>query len=121
MILGQFRRHFHFASKLNPYIKSFEVVHSALHAVTRSFSNITDYALVSLHDYMIQIGGVCDFNMARPTNIIMRYQIDRWTQVGRLLSSRWSHNAILNDDRVFIIGGLEFHRIDPDNSTTFGT
>ena len=96
-------------------------MHFGPQAVTRSFSNITDYALVSLQDHMLQIGGVCDFNMARPTNIIMRYQIDRWTQVGRLLSSRWSHNAILNDDRVFIIGGLEFHRIDPDNSTTFGT
>ena len=64
-----------------------------------------DFALVSLPDNILLFGGFCDNE--RPTNYIMRYKIDQWSQIGKLLTRRWSHNAFLNEDRIFIIGGCD--------------
>ena len=77
---------------------------------------------------MLTIGGNChDWPTARPTNYIMRYEIDQWSQIGKLLTRRLSHNAFLNGDRIFIIGGFDYDELpsETDNTTrpdvTLGT
>ena len=47
------------------------------------------FALVSLKTYILTIGGDFD-NVA--TDIIMRYEIDKWTYVGKLLTKRYAHS-----------------------------
>ena len=62
---------------------------------------------MSLQDKILTFGGYCQNTNMRPTNYIMRYEIDQWSQIGKLLTRRWSHNAFLNEDRIFIIGGYD--------------
>ena len=47
------------------------------------------FALVSLENYILTIGG--DFDDVA-TDIIMRYEIDKWTYVGKLLTKRYAHS-----------------------------
>ena len=83
-------------------------------------SEYIDFALVSLPDYVLTIGGYCNDwpSDSRPTNIIMRYEIDQWSPIGKLLTRRQSHNAYFNGDRVFIIGGYDYNEIRSENDTS---
>ena len=99
------------------------------------------FALVSLENFILLIGGYFD---NEPSDIIMRYEIDNWTYVGRLLTKRFAHSlgvypqmsrhavnvlkpigehpsksAIVIEDRIFVIGGVDFYPqiLDGENST----
>ena len=74
---------------------------------------------MSLPDKILTFGGYCD-NWPTgwlPTNYIMRYEIDQWSQIGKLLTRRWSHNAFLNEDRIFIIGGYDYDEMEITTET----
>ena len=57
----------------------------------------------------------------QPVNVIMRYEIDEWTQIGKLLSSRFFHSAIQNGNTIYIIGGIEVHKVIESDNSTLGT
>lgn len=80
-------------------------------------------AVISIENYAYFIGGRCKYYDRRSdeVNEIMRYEIDRWTQIGRVLTSRRRHSAILNNDKIFIIGGIEYHKIRHGDNSTLGT
>ena len=85
--------------------------------------DVYGFALVSLPDSILTIGGMCPVLSSLPKNYIMRYKIDQWTKIGELISRRRAHNAFQNGDKIFIIGGLDWadwatHRID---NSTWGT
>ena len=75
---------------------------------------------MSLPDYILAIGRNChEWPIgSSPTNFIMRYEIDQWSQIGKLLTRRQSHNAYFNGDRVFIIGGYDYNEIRSENDTS---
>ena len=83
-------------------------------------SSFWDFALVSLPDYILTIGGNCH-DWTEPTNYIMRYEIDRWSQIGRLLTRRKTHNAFLNGDKIFVIGGFDWDESTKTDNSTWGT
>ena len=99
------------------------------------------FALVSLENFILTIGGNVE---NEETDIIMRYEVDKWTYVGRLLTKRFAHrlgvypqmsrhamdvlksidehpsqSAIVFEDRIFVIGGVDSyqHIIHYENST----
>ena len=47
------------------------------------------FALVSLENFILTIGGNVD---NEPSDLIMRYEIDNWTYIGRLLTKRFAHS-----------------------------
>ena len=85
------------------------------------FSDVNNFALVSLPDSILTIGGFCPSLASPRTNYIMRYKIDQWSKIGELLSHRLTHNAILNDDKVFIIGGYDWTESFQSDNSTWGT
>ena len=75
-------------------------------------SDFGGYTTVSINNRVLFIGGFCDISFKGkpgdgPSNWIIRYEIDEWTQIGKLLTSRLTHNAIVNGDRIFVIGGID--------------
>ena len=48
----------------------------------------------------------------------MRYEIDQWSQIGKLLTRRKSHNALFNGDRIVIIGGYDYEFQNENDNTT---
>ena len=76
---------------------------------------------MSLPDSILTIGGYCPSLESPPTNYIMRYKIDQWSKIGQLLSNRLTHNAILNDDKIFIIGGYDWTEAFRSDNSTWGT
>ena len=85
------------------------------------FRRVNNFALVSLPDSIITIGGNCPSLASPTTNHIMRYKIDQWTKIGELLSHRLAHNAIQNDDKIFIIGGFDRTEFTQSDDSTWGT
>ena len=51
----------------------------------------------------------------------MRYEIDQWSQIGKLLTRRQSHNAFFNGDRIFVIGGRDWDEFTKTDNITWGT
>ena len=79
------------------------------------FSDYVGYTTVSINNHVLFIGGFCGGPSEweeRPPNSIIRYEIDEFTQIGKLLSSRFTHNAIVNGDRIFVIGGIDPLAVD---------
>ena len=72
-------------------------------------SDFAGYTTVSINNSVLFIGGFCGKPYKNPedANLIIRYEIDEWTQIGKLLTSRLTHNAIVNGDRIFVIGGID--------------
>ena len=50
------------------------------------------------------IGGYCDGIVS---SLIAKYTIDKWERIGNLQQARRSHRTIENDDRIYIVGGLD--------------
>ena len=61
--------------------------------------------MVSRESSVLIIGGQCDD--FRGSSRIVKYQSnsDTWLQVGNLQSERYGPRAILNGDRIFVVGG----------------
>ena len=48
------------------------------------------------------MGGNCDGNVS---SLIAKYSSNKWDRVGNLQDSRRYHRAIVNDDRIYVVGG----------------
>ena len=51
---------------------------------------------------MLIFGGACN---DYASTLIAKYTNDQWEHVGNLQNSRAWHRAIVNDDRVYVVGG----------------
>ena len=70
--------------------------------IIHEYFSIFRYGLVSLNSSVIIFGGRCD---GSNISSIFKYTIDQWEQIGNLQSTRYGSGAILNGNRIFIIGG----------------
>ena len=41
------------------------------------------------------------------SSLIAKYTIDKWESVGNLQAVRRAHRAIANDDRIYVVGGIQ--------------
>ena len=48
------------------------------------------------------LGGECDFDVS---SRIAKYTSDEWEHVGNLQKNRNVHRAILNGNKIFVVGG----------------
>ena len=63
---------------------------------------ITQYGVVNRVSSVLIIGGTCD---GRDYNLVAKYKLDEWTQVGNLKTNRSRHRAIASGNRIFVVGG----------------
>ena len=93
-ILGQRNLRFPFAAG------NFEI----FEYLNNSFS-IYRYAAVSSGSSVLIIGGGCDGDTGWGSTRIAKYTIDKWELVGNLQKDRFSPRAIVNLDRIVVVGG----------------
>ena len=58
--------------------------------------------MISRESSVLIIGGQCD---SAHTSRIAKYTLDKWTEVGNLQKARYAPRAILNGDRMYVVGG----------------
>ena len=92
---GQLRRHFRFAR-----LREFTTIYRATFRLY-GFS-IHHYGLINRHSSVLIIGGTCDGSTSA---LIAKYTNNKWESVGYLQHPREGHRAILNDDRIYVVGG----------------
>ena len=84
-----------------------------IHTPTFEHFRIYGHSIVSLPKYSLLIGGIgCsgDNAMNKITKLTFPELEDnpiKWNIIGTLLFPRWGHRAMINDGRVFIIGGMK--------------
>ena len=107
------RRKLHF---LSAHLSEFNI---RLHLGWHVFS-IAHYGIISRKSSALIFGGYCD---RASSSLIARYTIDKWERVGYLRHSRYSHRAIANNDRIYVVGGngnqYVFHFKSPINVSSF--
>ena len=91
-ILGRRKLHF-----LSAHLSKFIFVCFRSHVFS-----ISDYGVISRESSVLIIGGVCD---GSAYSSIAKYTIDKWERVGNLQKSRYDHRAIVNEDRIYVVGG----------------
>ena len=78
----------------------------------KKYSSIHAYGVVSLSDSILIIGGRCDsipdfYGVSSST--IAKYKltttVEEWSKVGNLQKPRDYHRAIINGNRIYVIGG----------------
>ena len=80
---------------------------------TKSFNfSIRGYGVVSLTDSILIIGGRCtdmDGNRVDFANIV-KYKVtatvEQWSQIGNLQKPRTYHRALINGNRIYVVGGI---------------
>ena len=70
----------------------------------KTFLSISSYAVVSLASSIMVIGGSCDGN---ESSQVAKYTAssNAWTNAGSLIVARNGHRAVLNGNRIHVIGG----------------
>ena len=72
----------------------------------KKFSSIYYYGIVSLTDSILIISGYCN---SKPSSRIAKYKlsntIEEWSEIGNLQHTRIIHRAIINENRIYIVGG----------------
>ena len=63
---------------------------------------ICNYAIVSRESSVLVIGGTCQ---SVYSTRVAKYTLDQWTEVGNLQKARNGPRAILNGDRMYVVGG----------------
>ena len=63
---------------------------------------ICNYAVVSRESSVLIIGGTCQ---SVYSTRVAKYTLDKWTEVGNLQKARNGPRAILNGDRMYVVGG----------------
>ena len=70
------------------------------------------YGLVSLTDSILIIGGKCDSApdiTGFPSSTIAKYKlsttVEEWSKVGNLQKPRDFHRAMINGNRIYVVGG----------------
>ena len=69
---------------------------------------IRDYSSISIHDFVLIIGGQCQKSTETSDethSIIAKFRNNVWTQVGNLMIPRRYHRSILMNDRIYVVGG----------------
>ena len=64
--------------------------------------SINTYATVTTEDGILIIGG---FNNSKAVAEVARFDGTNWSLVGLLHGARTGHNAAVNADKLFVIGG----------------
>lgn len=59
--------------------------------------------MISRDSSVFIIGGLCD---GLATSRIAKYTGDTWSLAGNLQADRHAHRAIMNGDRVYVVGGF---------------
>ena len=74
---------------------------------SKLYYSISLYATVTTSQGALIIGGYC-FNgqSTGPVATVASYNEDGWKKLDDLQSTRYGHRAIVNVDKVFVIGGL---------------
>ena len=67
--------------------------------------SIYRYAAVSSGSSVLIIGGGCDGDTGLGSTRIAKYTMDKWELVGNLQRDRFSPRAIVNLDKIFVVGG----------------
>ena len=60
--------------------------------------------MVSLESSVLIIGGRCDNTIS---SLIAKYTNDNWEHVGNLQKPRIGHRAIVNENRIYVVGGAD--------------
>lgn len=60
--------------------------------------------MINLESSVMIIGGDCDFTI---TSMIAKYTNNDWEHVGNLQSPREGHRAIVNENRIYVVGGAD--------------
>ena len=67
-----------------------------------SSTQICCYGTVSRESSVLIIGGWID---GSETSLIAKYTVDKWERIGNLQDKRHAHRAIINDNRIYVVGG----------------
>ena len=68
--------------------------------------SIWGYATVTTSQGALIIGGYCEnCQSSGPVATVASYNEDGWKKLDDLQSTRYGHRAIVNGDKVFVIGG----------------
>ena len=73
----------------------------------KTYSSIAYYATVTTSQGALIIGGYCDSCSPNYVATVASYKEDGWKKLDDLQSTRNGHRAIINGDKVFVIGGIE--------------
>ena len=68
--------------------------------------SIWGYASVTTSQGALIIGGFCPKCYPSAVATVASYNEDGWKKLDDLQSTRWGHRAIVNGDKVFVIGGF---------------
>ena len=60
--------------------------------------------MVNLESSVLIIGGNCDNTIS---SMIAKYTNDDWEHVGNLQNPRIGHRAIVNENRIYVVGGAD--------------
>ena len=73
---------------------------------SKLYFSISNYATVTTSQGTLIIGGICyKCQFSGPVATVASYNEDGWKKLDDLQSTRWEHRAIVNGDKVFVIGG----------------
>ena len=73
---------------------------------SKLYISISNYATVTTSQGALIIGGICyKCQFSGPVATVASYNEDGWKKLDDLQSTRWEHRAIVNGDKVFVIGG----------------
>ena len=82
-------------SELNIQIKIFSSKYFRFYA----------YSVIATPISVIYFGGY--HNDEGPNNMVAEYKNLKWTELGRLASSRYAHRSIKMDSKIYIFGGFD--------------
>ena len=74
-----------------------------LFLLSHLFFSIYRYATVTTNQGALIIGGTSDDSVA--LNTVACYNNSTWTKLDDLQTARYAHSAILNGNKVYVIGG----------------
>ena len=70
--------------------------------------SIRGYAVVSLADSILIIGGRYNGTTTNVSNVV-KYKVtatvEQWSQIGYLQKPRAYHRALINGNRIYVVGG----------------
>ena len=81
---------------------------------------VAEFGVISRQSSVMIIGGYCDgVGLGSVSSLIAKYTIDKWERIGNLQQARRSHRAIENDDRIYVVGGIDTGGMDTSTLYVF--
>ena len=71
--------------------------------------SLSEFGVISRQSSVMIIGGYCNGSVS---SLIAKYTIDKWERIGNLQHVRRTHRAIENDDRIYVVGGIDTGGMD---------